>query len=128
MRGNRLRTSGGSVRFRTTLLTLVASTGEKQIAGFAVGTADAVGPVEVFEAADAVTERPEVLARGYRRFRCRTCGRQFYGRRTGLLSRTCLPCDVVALVVFCRLRYRLTLRDSSEILALRGIEVSQSCS
>jgi putative transposase len=27
-------------------------------------------------------------------------------------------------VVFCRLRYRLTLRDLSEILLLRGIEVS----
>ena len=27
-------------------------------------------------------------------------------------------------MVFCRLRYRLTLRDMSEILALRGIEVS----
>jgi len=27
-------------------------------------------------------------------------------------------------VVFCRLRYRLTLRDLSEIMALRGIEVS----
>jgi hypothetical protein len=27
-------------------------------------------------------------------------------------------------VVFCRLRYRLTLRDLSEILQLRGIEVS----
>ena len=27
-------------------------------------------------------------------------------------------------MVFCRLRYRLTLRDLSEIMALRGIEVS----
>jgi transposase-like protein len=27
-------------------------------------------------------------------------------------------------VVFCRLRYRLTLRDLSEILLLRGIVVS----
>ena len=27
-------------------------------------------------------------------------------------------------MVFCRLRYRLTLRDLSEILLLRGIEVS----
>ena len=41
-----------------------------------------------------------------------------------MLNRTCLPSDVVALVVFCRLRYRLTLRDLSEIMALRGIEVS----
>ena len=72
----------------------------------------------------AVTERSEITARGYRRFRCRDCGRQFNERSTGVLNRTCLPSDIIALVVFCRLRYRLTLRDLSEILALRGIEVS----
>src|SRR6195952_2610685 len=72
----------------------------------------------------AVTERREVTARGYRRFRCRTCGRQFNERSAGVLNRTCLPSDIVAFVVFCRLRYRLTLRDLSEIMALRGIEVS----
>jgi putative transposase len=72
----------------------------------------------------AVTERPEVTARGYRRFRCRDCGRQFNERSGGVLNRTCLPSDIVAFVVFCRLRYRLTLRDLSEILLLRGIEVS----
>jgi putative transposase len=32
--------------------------------------------------------------------------------------------DVIAFVVFCRLRYRLALRDLSEILQLRGIVVS----
>jgi putative transposase len=72
----------------------------------------------------AVTERPEVTARGYRRFRCRDCGRQFNERSGGVLNRTYLPSDIVAFVVFCRLRYRLTLRDLSEILLLRGIEVS----
>ena len=41
-----------------------------------------------------------------------------------MLNRTCLPSDVIALVVFYRLRYRLTLRDASEIMAPRGIEVS----
>ena len=41
-----------------------------------------------------------------------------------MLNRTCLPSDVIAFVVFCRLRYRMTLRDLSEIMALRGIEVS----
>ena len=71
-----------------------------------------------------MTERPEVTAPGYRRFRCRACGRQFNERSAGMLNRTCLPSDVIAFVVFCRLRYRLTLRDLSEILALRGIEVS----
>jgi putative transposase len=73
---------------------------------------------------DAVTERPEVTAQGYRRFRCRDCGRQFNERSGGVLNRTSLPSDIIAFVVFCRLRYRLTLRDLSEILLLRGIEVS----
>ena len=72
----------------------------------------------------AVTERREVTARGYRRFRCRTCGRQFNERSAGVLNRTCLPSDIVAFVVFCRLRYRLTPCCLSEIMALRGIEVS----
>ena len=72
----------------------------------------------------AVTERPEVTARGYRRFRCRDCRRQFNERSRGVLNRTCLPSDIIAFVVFCRLRYRLTLRDLSEILAMRGIVVS----
>jgi transposase-like protein len=71
-----------------------------------------------------VTERREVTAQGYRRFRCVDCGRQFNERSGGVLKRTCLPSDIIAFVVFCRLRYRLTLRDLSEIMALRGIEVS----
>ena len=73
---------------------------------------------------DAVTERSEITAQGYRRFRCRDCGRQFNERSGGVLNRTSLPSDIIAFVVFCRLRYRLTLRDLSEILLLRGIEVS----
>ena len=70
------------------------------------------------------TERREVTAQGYRRFRCRDCGRQFNERSGGVLNRTCLPSDIIAFVVFCRLRYRLTPRDLSEIMALRGLEVS----
>ena len=72
----------------------------------------------------AVTERPDVTAQGYRRFRCRACGKQFNERSDGVLNRTSLPSDIIALVVFCRLRYRLTLRDLSEILLLRGSTVS----
>ena len=41
-----------------------------------------------------------------------------------MLNRTSLPSDIIAFVVFCRLPYRLTLRDLSEILLLRCIEVS----
>ena len=69
----------------------------------------------------AVTERPERTAQGYRRFRCRDCGRQFNERSAGVLNRTQYPSDIIALVVLWRLRYRLTLRDLCEMFLLRGI-------
>ena len=72
----------------------------------------------------AVTERPERTAQGYRRFRCRDCGRQFNERSAGLLNRTQYPSDIIALVVLWRLRYRLTLRDLCEMFLLRGIVFS----
>ncbi len=72
----------------------------------------------------ATLERRDRTAQGYRRFRCRHCGRQFNERSGGVLNRTSLPSDVIALMVLFRQRYQLTLRDLSEILALRGIEVS----
>ena len=72
----------------------------------------------------ALTERPEVIARGYRRFRCRTCGRQFNKRSGGVLNRTCLPSEIIAFVVFSGPRYRLTPRDVAEIMVLREIVVS----
>ena len=59
----------------------------------------------------AVAERPEVTAHGYRRFRCRTCGRQCNERSGEVLKRTCLPGDVIAFAVFCRRHFRLTLRE-----------------
>src|SRR3974390_459630 len=75
----------------------------------------------------AVTERPGLTAQGYRRFRCRDCGKQFNGRSDGILNRASLRSDIIAFVVFCRLRYRLTLRDLSEIMLLRGFTVSHEC-
>ena len=71
-----------------------------------------------------VTERSECTARGYRRFRCRACGKQFNERSAGLLNRTQYPSDVIALVVFWRLRYKLSLRDLPEMFLIRGIEFS----
>ncbi len=72
----------------------------------------------------AVTERPERTAQGYRRFRCRDCGKQFNERSAGQLNRTQYPSDVIALVVLWRLRYRLTLRDLCEMFLHRGIVFS----
>jgi transposase-like protein len=67
---------------------------------------------------------PRPTAHGYCRFRCRECNRQFNERSPGVLNRTQYPSDVIALVVFWRLRYRLTLRDLSEMFLIRGIAFS----
>src|SRR4249920_3990736 len=68
----------------------------------------------------ATTERPERTAQGYRRFRCRACGKQFNERSESLLNRTQYPSDVIALVVLWRLRYKLNLRDLPEMFLIRG--------
>jgi putative transposase len=72
----------------------------------------------------AVTERSDLTAHGYRRFRCRTCGKQFNERSGTVLNRAQYPSDVIALVVFWRLRYKLSLRDLPEMFALRGMVFS----
>ena len=63
-------------------------------------------------------------AQGYRRFRCRDCGKRYNERSGTLLNRAQYPSDVIALVVLWRLRYRLTLRDLSEMFLLRGLVFS----
>ena len=72
----------------------------------------------------AVSERSECTAQGYRRFRCRACGKQFNERSAGVLNRTQYPSDVIALVVLWRLRYKLALRDLPEMFLIRGIVFS----
>jgi putative transposase len=70
---------------------------------------------------EAVAERRERTAQGYRRFRCRSCGKQFNERSGTLLNHAQYPSDVIALVVLWRLRYKLSLRDLPEMFAVRGI-------
>ena len=72
----------------------------------------------------AVTERPERTAQGYRRCRCRACGKPFNERTAGLLNRAQYPSDVIALVVLWRLRYKLALRDLPEMFLVRGLVFS----
>src|SRR3954451_17389678 len=72
----------------------------------------------------SITERPDCTVQGYGRFRCSDCGKQFNERSAGLLNRAQYPSDVIALVVLWRLRYRLTLRDLSEMFLQRGIVFS----
>src|SRR4051794_6641445 len=72
----------------------------------------------------AVTERPDCTAQGYRRFRCRACGKQSNERSGTLLNHAQYPSDVIALVVLWRLRSRLTLRDLGEMSLVRGMVFS----
>src|SRR5919199_5515516 len=71
-----------------------------------------------------VAERQERTAQGYRRFRCRTCGKQFNERSGTVLNHAQYPSDVIALVVLWRLRYRLTLRDLNVMFVGRRIVFS----
>ena len=71
-----------------------------------------------------VAERLERTAQGYRRFRCRECGRQFNEHTAGVLTRTQYPSDVISLLFVWRLRYRLTLLDLSEMFLVRGLVFS----
>ena len=72
----------------------------------------------------AVTQRRERNAQGYKRFRCRACGKQWNERTGTVLNRAQYPSDVIALVVLWRLRYKLSLRDLPQVFALRGMVFS----
>jgi putative transposase len=65
----------------------------------------------------AITERPERIAQGYRRFCCRACGKQFNERTGTVLNWAQYPSDVIALVVLWCLRYKLALHDLPETFA-----------
>ena len=73
---------------------------------------------------EAVSERPERTAQGYRRVRCHTCGKQFNERSGTLLNRAQYPSDVIALVMLWRLRHKLSLRDLPEMFAVHSIVFS----
>ena len=73
---------------------------------------------------DRIGERPERTAQGYRRFRCRACGKQFNERSGTALNRARYPADVIAPVVPWRSRYQLSLRDLAEMFLARGLVFS----
>jgi hypothetical protein len=65
------------------------------------------------ESADTV-EREERTELGYRRFRCRTCHREFNERTGTRFNHLQYPPDVVCRVVLWRVRYKL-IADSAWI-------------
>jgi putative transposase len=69
----------------------------------------------------ATTERLDQTVLGYRRFRCRDCQQEFNERTGTLFNRLQYPTDVVCLVVLWRIRYKLSLRDLTEMFLQRGL-------
>src|SRR4051812_20073206 len=69
----------------------------------------------------STSEREGRTVHGFRRFRCRECGRRFNERTGTALNRVQVPTDIVFLVVFWRLRYKLSLRDLAEMFLIRGL-------
>jgi putative transposase len=61
-------------------------------------------------------------ALGYRTFRCSGCRRTFNERSGTSFNYLEYPTDIVLLVVFYRLRYKLSLRDLAEMFLERGFE------
>jgi putative transposase len=59
---------------------------------------------------------------GYRVFRCKGCHRIFNERTGTRFNYLEFPTDIVLLVVMWRLRYKLSLRDLSEMFLVRGFE------
>ena len=72
----------------------------------------------------AVSERTERTAQGYRRFRCRTCGKQFNERTGAILNRPQYSSDVIALVVlwrrFCQISCQQASLATARVWVLSG--------
>ena len=69
----------------------------------------------------AITKRPAGTARGYRRFRGRTCPRECNERPGTPVTRRQDPTALVCLVIFWRFRYTLSVRDLAEMGLQRGL-------
>jgi transposase-like protein len=74
--------------------------------------------------ATTTKQRKKLTKLGYKTYYCKACQRK-YNERTGSPFNWCeFPTDIIYLVVFHRLRYKLSLRDVTEIFLLRGIELT----
>ncbi|GHP00355.1 hypothetical protein KSF_104020 [Reticulibacter mediterranei] len=71
-------------------------------------------------AASTIRKRGKKTELGYATFFCSACHRTFNERTGTLFNSLEVPTDVVFLVVFWRLRYKLSLRDVAEMFLERG--------
>lgn len=70
----------------------------------------------------ATTHLARNTSLGYRTFRCSQCKCKFNERTGTMFNHLQFPTDVVLLVVLWGLRYKLSLRDLSEMFLVRGFE------
>lgn len=68
----------------------------------------------------ATKQRGKKTSLGYRTYRCQQCQRTFNERTGTPFNYLEYPTDIVLLVVFYRLRYKLSLRDLAEMFLERG--------
>ncbi len=73
-------------------------------------------------------EQRKITALGYRTFRCSDCRRTFNERTGTPFNYLEYPTDIVLLVVFWRLRYKLSLRDLAEMFLQRGFVFTRRAS
>ncbi len=69
---------------------------------------------------DATQQLERTTALGYRLYRYRPCRRTFNERTGTPFNNLQVPTDIALLVVLWRLRYKLSLRDLSEMFLARG--------
>src|SRR5450631_4129774 len=72
-------------------------------------------------ASTTTKEHPQKTTLGYCTFRCSACKRLFNERTGTPFNFLEYPTDVVFLVVLWRLRYKLSLRNLSEMFLERGV-------
>lgn len=70
----------------------------------------------------ATTQLASKTSLGYGMFHCSACRRKFNERTGTVFNHLQFPTDFVLLVVLWRLRYKLSLRDLSEMFLVRGFE------
>jgi putative transposase len=68
------------------------------------------------------TTRPytKTTSLGYRMLKCHGCERTFNERTGTVFNHRQFPTDIVLLVVLWRLRYKLSLRDLTDMFLVRG--------
>jgi putative transposase len=69
-------------------------------------------------------ERKALTKQGYKCYRCRNCNKFFNERTLSPFNLLRYPSELIFKVVTWRLRYKLSLRDLSELLMNEGITIS----